>query len=211
MPLLHRHLAHRPLSRLDVPSMLLTHYWSTTARAEAGIRQLEEWGRENAVTFDPGKTDIMHFSHRLDNHRPTVTHGGRVVAPDEKAMRWLGIWLDRKLTFKTHVERWAAKAKRVAGCLRAMANTHHGAPPNLVHKAVAACVEPTLYHGAEIWYPGTLCPARKNESKMVSIGITSHLATLDKTPRWLRDTGGSTKWKSSMLRHWRHYTDYELP
>ena len=41
-------------------------------------------------------------------------------------MRWLGIWLDKKLTFNHHVDEWTQKACRVINHLRAMNNTVRG-------------------------------------------------------------------------------------
>jgi hypothetical protein len=34
-------------------------------------------------------------------------------ADEQPALRWLGVWFDKKLTFKRHVSERAAKAKRV--------------------------------------------------------------------------------------------------
>ena len=73
-------------------------------------------------------------------------------------MRWLGLWLDRRLSFKPHVDEWSAKARRVANLLKGIANTKHGPLPRAVRRAVKACVEPTLLYGAEAWYPGEVAP-----------------------------------------------------
>jgi hypothetical protein len=69
-------------------------------------------------------------------------------------MRWLGFWLDRKLSWRTHTQKWTAKASTVSNLLRRIANTKHGPPPNYTRKAVKACVEPMLLYGAAAWYPG---------------------------------------------------------
>jgi hypothetical protein len=55
----------------------------------------------------------MHFSHGKLRTAPTVRHGASEEHP-ELALRWLGIWLDSRLSFWIHVEKWAAKAKAVA-------------------------------------------------------------------------------------------------
>ncbi|KAM4067478.1 lipase, class 3 [Hirsutella rhossiliensis] len=64
-----------------------------------------------------------------------------------------GIWLDSTLSFKTHVEKWTAKAQVVAYHLKSLANTKHGPLPGAVRRAVRACIEPVLLHGTEAWYP----------------------------------------------------------
>jgi hypothetical protein len=78
-----------------------------------------------------------------------VRHGEIVKRPEE-AMRWLGIWLPKILTFKAHVEKWTAKAQDVAHHLRGLINTKHGPRSLLVRQAVRACVEPVLLFGAEV-------------------------------------------------------------
>ncbi|PCD25886.1 hypothetical protein AU210_012320 [Fusarium oxysporum f. sp. radicis-cucumerinum] len=83
----------------------------------------------------------------------------------ESALRWLGIWLDSRLSFRVHVEKWAAKAKAVAYHLRGFTNTIHGPLPSAVRSAVRACVEPVLLHGSEAWYPGRSRPRWNQPTK----------------------------------------------
>ncbi|SPJ90947.1 uncharacterized protein FTOL_13349 [Fusarium torulosum] len=47
-----------------------------------------------AITFDPDKTEVMHFSRQNDHYSPPVFHGTIEKRPEE-SLRWLGIWLDR--------------------------------------------------------------------------------------------------------------------
>lgn len=126
----------------------------TVELASADIQQLVTWGSANGISFDPDKTEVMHFTTSRDTTCYPVYHGGTEKLPG-MAIRWLGIWLDRKLAFRTHIEKWAAKAGKVAGHLHSLCNTKHGPLPAAVRRAIKACVEPTLLYGTEIWYPGT--------------------------------------------------------
>ncbi|KAI1839459.1 hypothetical protein JX266_014330, partial [Neoarthrinium moseri] len=125
----------------------------TAQRGTEKLRKLIRWGRENAVEFDPGKTEIMHFSRKKNSDNPTVMHGA-VEKTAKDVMRWLGIFLDRKLSFRGHVKKWATKANRVANHIRSLCNTVRGLPVDSTRKAVIACVVPVLMHGLEAWYPG---------------------------------------------------------
>ncbi|KAF5006537.1 hypothetical protein FDECE_7106 [Fusarium decemcellulare] len=69
-------------------------------------------------------------------------------------MRWLGLWLDRKLSFKAHIDEWNSKARVISNLLRRIANSQCGPPPDATRKAVKACIEPMLLYGSEAWYPG---------------------------------------------------------
>ncbi len=99
----------------------------------------------------------MHFS-RSGAIEALPVRQGTVEKKPESALRWLGIWLDRRLAFKVHVQKWTAKAQAVAFHLRGFVNTKHGPLPAAVRRAVRACVEPALLYGAEAWYPGPTRP-----------------------------------------------------
>ncbi|KAM4062485.1 reverse transcriptase (RNA-dependent DNA polymerase) [Hirsutella rhossiliensis] len=102
-------------------------------------------------------TEVMHFSRTTPKTAPPVLHGEFEKRPG-RAMRWLGVWLDSTLSFKTHVEKWTAKAQAVAFHLRRLTNTRHGPLPSAVRRAVCACVIPVLLYAAEVWYPGSTRP-----------------------------------------------------
>lgn len=85
-------------------------------------------------------------------------------------MRWLGVILDRTLSFRKHVETWTVKARKVAGLLRHLCNTRHGPPPAMVRQAMIACIQPVLMFGAEVWFPGTEITNEKMETKSTRVG-----------------------------------------
>ncbi|XP_044715050.1 reverse transcriptase (RNA-dependent DNA polymerase) domain-containing protein [Hirsutella rhossiliensis] len=75
----------------------------------------------------------------------------------QQDLRWLGVWYDRKLSFRTHVEKWAAKAMTAAGFLQNLSNTRRGILP--VDTACGHGLRPPiLLYGAHVWYPGALRP-----------------------------------------------------
>lgn len=65
--------------------------------------QLFEWGRKHGAIFDKRKAQLMHFTHRR-HENPPLTFGSFTLQPQETA-RWLGIWLDPKLTFSHHLKK----------------------------------------------------------------------------------------------------------
>ncbi|PCD25803.1 hypothetical protein AU210_012239 [Fusarium oxysporum f. sp. radicis-cucumerinum] len=136
----------------------------TTAMASSSIAKMVRWGAANGVSFDTKKTEVMHFSRSKLSTAPAVRHDDVEKHP-ESALRWLGIWLDSRLSFRVHVEKWAAKAKAVAYHLRGFTNTIHGPLPSAVRSAVRACVEPVLLHGSEAWYPGRSRPRWNQPTK----------------------------------------------
>ncbi|PHH92207.1 hypothetical protein CDD83_8407 [Cordyceps sp. RAO-2017] len=130
----------------------------TVALATRAASELIQWGADNGVVFDSDKTEVIHFTRpRYEGDLPSVWHGPVEKKP-QRDLRWLGVWFDRKLSFRTHVEKWAAKAKKVAEFLQSLSNTRRGIPPQSTRHAVTACVLPILLYGAHVWHPGTLRP-----------------------------------------------------
>ncbi|KAG5750339.1 hypothetical protein H9Q70_007000 [Fusarium xylarioides] len=75
--------------------------------AAAALRSVEEmvcWGAANGVSFDPKKTEVMHFSQSKLGTTLAIRHGYFKKHP-QAAMRWLGIWLDSNLSFRVHAEK----------------------------------------------------------------------------------------------------------
>ncbi|XP_044715319.1 reverse transcriptase (RNA-dependent DNA polymerase) domain-containing protein [Hirsutella rhossiliensis] len=106
----------------------------TSAEASHLVGELVSWGAANGISFDPEKTEVMHFSRTTPKTAPSVLHGEFEKRPD-RAMRWLGVWLDSTLSFKIHVEKWTAKAQAVAFHLRRLTNTKHGPLPSEPRRA----------------------------------------------------------------------------
>lgn len=76
----------------------------TARKASARVSELMTQGTASAITIDPKKTEVMHFTRTAPKTATPVCYGEVEMQP-ESAMSWLGIWLNRIITFKTHVEK----------------------------------------------------------------------------------------------------------
>ncbi|KJZ70627.1 hypothetical protein HIM_09982 [Hirsutella minnesotensis 3608] len=85
----------------------------TSTEASQHIRELVSWGVANGIAFDIKETEMMHFSRTTPKTALPVLHSEVEKRPDQ-ALRWLGIWLYSTLTFKSHVDKWTAKAQAEA-------------------------------------------------------------------------------------------------
>ncbi|KAI1675616.1 RVT-1 domain containing protein [Pyrenophora tritici-repentis] len=116
------------------------------------VRAINEWGAANKVAFAPEKLEMMHLTRQWDNYSPPcVVDDSLTITPItdqddgvQPACRWLGVWFDRKLNFKRHVETRAATARKVAHHIRSLANTVNGPPASALRKAVTTCIMPCL-------------------------------------------------------------------
>ena len=126
---------------------------ASLASAQAQVDWLLQWATTNAVAFDVTKTEVIQFGRLRSDQPGTILMGNTTVTATE-TVRWLGVWLDSNLTFKHHVDTWAAKATKITGHLRRFCNSQRGVPVGLAVKAIKACAIPALTYGADVWWPG---------------------------------------------------------
>ncbi|KAI0993970.1 hypothetical protein K3495_g14214 [Podosphaera aphanis] len=148
------------------------------------VNEALQWGTKEGVTFDPRKSELLHFSRKnRDKHLSPQVHTNvfNIMEDTQKPyLKWLGVHFDKKLIFKYHVKIQAAKALKIANALRGIGNTIRGVSPKLSKQMVTACVLPVAHFGAETWWPGK---TRDNGGKIVSNRVGSHLEVLDKVHR----------------------------
>ena len=148
--------------------------------------ELQQWGTQEGLLFDLSKTEIQHFSRSPKDGNPSLQlqsiEGKHTINPPKKnqALRWLGIWFDRRLTFLPHCRIMAARAKQTAAGIQSLANTARGVNARLLRQAVISCILPVLTYGAEAWWPGL---ARPHGSRLITNGVNSALSHLENTLR----------------------------
>ncbi|POS82270.1 hypothetical protein EPUL_006271 [Erysiphe pulchra] len=124
---------------------------------------LLDWGIQNAISFDHQKSELQHFTLATKpKEYPSLLIGNTFLQANQ-VTRWLGVWLDRKLSFLTHTRNWTAKGMVVAAHLRRLNNTMKGCPPYLLRQAVTSCVLLVVLYGIEAWWPEDHILARRRK------------------------------------------------
>ncbi|RAL63687.1 hypothetical protein DID88_003730 [Monilinia fructigena] len=117
------------------------------------IRNIMHWGTRNKIAFAPEKLEMIHLTRKNGSRAPDCVVSPDLVIPpittspkkgDQPALRWLGVWFDRRLTFKRHVAERAGKARQIARHIRGLAKTVDGPPASALRKAVITCVIPSF-------------------------------------------------------------------
>ena len=103
---------------------------SFTANCKTLSKDCQEvlsWAQAEEISFDMDKTELLHITWHRGNENPLIhiPDTDIVINPidTKKSLRWLGIHLDHKLSFKAHVKTMAAKAQKAAASIRALSNT----------------------------------------------------------------------------------------
>ncbi|RAL59228.1 hypothetical protein DID88_006683 [Monilinia fructigena] len=130
------------------------------------IRQIMRWGATNKIAFAPEKLEMVHLSRKRSANSPSINVSPELtIRPvtatgnEQPALRWLGVWIDRKLSFKRHVTERTTKAMKVARHIKGLAGVKFGPPAASLRKAVVTCVQSSVLYGSEVWYGGRLKPS----------------------------------------------------
>lgn len=152
----------------------------TTRALARDLREAIRWGRDNAVTYAPDKYELIHFTRKRGTRPAAVKVDDLVIHPTTGAVRWLGVFFDPRLNFRTHVENWGAKAYKAATHLRGLNRVLDGAPPRLTALAANASVLPVATYGTETWWPGPTRPSAKDWTKTAASKQVTNLKILDR-------------------------------
>ncbi|EKV17723.1 putative RNA-directed DNA polymerase from transposon X-element [Penicillium digitatum PHI26] len=153
------------------------------------VQSILAWGEYNKVAFAPEKLEMIHITRHRGDESPSIVVNDRLTIDPVQAkkpgytptLRWLGVFFDRKLTWRSHILARAGKARAVAQHIRNLARTTCGPPASSLRKAVITCVIPSLTFGTEAWYGGRNRPAKQASKGTVSARVGWHINVIEST------------------------------
>lgn len=117
------------------------------------------------MTLAPHKTEAVLLTPRRRMTPITFEIGNTTIVP-QRAIKYLGVWLDKKLTFAEHVDRTAQKTARTVAALgRLMPNV--GGPKASKRKILASVALSTALYAAPVW--GSSLRRRDLKQKLESV------------------------------------------
>ena len=143
---------------------------------EVTTRQLEEawatcqaWALTRGIVFAPEKCELLHFDRSRKPWERGVQLGPNLTIQPKEEARFLGIWLDRKLTWKGHYKAIKRKMESQTLAISRLMGKTWG--PNLVQARLlyAQVVRAALAYGAPAYHtptkPGAASTAQVVEKK----------------------------------------------
>ena len=89
---------------------------------DRAARLAVQWGQSNAATFEIEKTEAILLSRNRRHWREKTSEGVRIgdstIGYNRGATRWLGIWIDSRLSFREHADRNAKRAREAEASVR---------------------------------------------------------------------------------------------
>lgn len=122
----------------------------TVLRLQKMLRVLIPWGNSCGLTFNASKTVAINFTRGTKTPRHHLTLNGLRIEYSND-VRYLGVTLDKKLHWKTHIVGKIEKARKLLFKLRSIASRDWGPTHFLMRWAYTGIIRPMLTYGAFVW------------------------------------------------------------
>lgn len=127
---------------------------TTTTSAERQMQlcldALVKWSRKNGLTFSTAKTVCVHFCNRRNCRDPSLSLNG-LPLPVRANTRFLGVVLDRKLTYKSHLTDLADRCNKRLNVMKVLSRTTYGADRCMLLRVYHALVRSVLDYGCQVY------------------------------------------------------------
>ncbi|XP_063833265.1 uncharacterized protein LOC135082400 [Ostrinia nubilalis] len=123
-------------------------------QANAALAFVQRWGIVNKLKFAPHKTCAMVLTRKLKYDDPLLTMGGVGIELSTE-IKILGLTIDHKLTFNTHVALQCKKALDIYKQLSRAAKVSWGLHQDIIRTIYVATVEPIIMYAAAAWAPAS--------------------------------------------------------
>ena len=110
------------------------------------------WRLKHGAQFEPSKYILVHFTRNTKRTTEASLEINGIMINPAKEARYLGVTVDKKLNFKSHLQNIAKKATKAALALARIAKTNWGAPCKYAKQLFNAVIAPRNDYTACIWH-----------------------------------------------------------
>ncbi|XP_052740749.1 putative 115 kDa protein in type-1 retrotransposable element R1DM [Bicyclus anynana] len=122
---------------------------SLMSRANRALERVNAWMQKKQLALAPEKTEAVVFSGRRKLQPINFSIQGTAVTPKDH-VKYLGVWLDKNISFKTHIEEVAQKAQKLTEVLCRLMPTR-GGPRASRRRILASVAHSTILYGAPLF------------------------------------------------------------
>jgi len=110
------------------------------------------WANKNVVQFDNSKFELIHFKSHKVTFNQTIMLLNDIVVKSKICIRWLEVWLNRKLNFKMHVQTKIVAVTRTLHSLFRLMNSEWELNAKSERQLYLACITIISDYDIEIWW-----------------------------------------------------------
>ena len=118
---------------------------------QLSLNKLHRWADTNGFRFSKSKTVCVHFCNKRNLHPdPILLLNGHIIPVVDKT-KFLGIYFDRKLNFKDHIQYLRDKCLKALNILKIVSRLDWGADRKVLLRLYRALIRSRLDYGAPIY------------------------------------------------------------
>ena len=189
------------------------------AQASSILLMVDSWARERGLTFSAAKSECVVFTWKRNWDLPQLLLRGTPI-PRVTTVKYLGVTLDHKLSWNTHVTNKTAQATSAMCRIRRTLGTTWGLSPKLTLWGYRALAIPLLEHGSLVWVGAVrksrIAAALTRVQRLACVMITSAfkgtptsaleaLLNLPPLPIYLRGRAIIAQRRLDQVGRWRNY------
>ena len=120
---------------------------------QGALRVVEGWCNSNHLSINPSKTTVVPFTRKRDlsKLKTLSLYGTQLKWATE--VKYLGLTLDKELTWSTHAKNSMAKAIKVFAMCRSTYGKTWGLKPKVVYWIYTMMIRPIITYGSIVWWP----------------------------------------------------------
>jgi len=126
-------------------------------RVNTALEQVNSWLLANRISINSNKTKYINFSYRGSHVIPEIYIGDSVISATNE-IKFLGIYLDKNLSFKPHIDYVSTKVSKSIGVLYKL---NKFLPPDIMQTLYYNLIHPYLLYGIEVWFSTYNCLQQK--------------------------------------------------
>ncbi|XP_057333529.1 uncharacterized protein LOC130672801 [Microplitis mediator] len=121
-------------------------------RMQRALDLVQNWCTDRSLKVNPNKTEMVLFTKKR-KHKLNAPSIFDTELKFSTEVRYLGVTLDNKLTWRSHIRKQAQKATVTFWACRRIFGTTWGLKPKLVRWIYTAILIPQLTFASVIWWP----------------------------------------------------------
>ena len=137
---------------------------TANVRMQDALNNTSKWATDWCVTINSLKTVATCFSLSNTNENIRLTINNQRI-PQEDTPTYLGVKLDKRLTWSPHIQEMGKRATRRLSLMKKLAGTKWGASSNILRQVYTGNVRPVLEYGSAAWATA----AKSNSSRLTKL------------------------------------------
>ena len=124
----------------------------TCAKLKVALEKAQRWATTHASKFAPDKFQLTHFTRsrtRFDIEQEVETEWRNIMP--KKTCKYLGVVMDRKLNWKSHIEKIRQKASKSVNALASLGSSTWGIRMSDMRKIYNGVVVPQMMYACSAW------------------------------------------------------------